>query len=58
MMTYMARHPPVFVVNQDGLGMLNVVHGIYPTAELSERAVERLASYLNNNVALEPYKGA
>lgn len=53
MMTYMARHPPVFVVNQDRLGMLNVVHGIYPTVALSERAVERLASYLNDNVRVE-----
>jgi SAM-dependent methyltransferase len=53
MMTYMARHPPVFVVNRDRLGMLNVVHGIYPTVALSERAVERLVSYLNDNVALD-----
>lgn len=52
MMTYMARHAPTFVVNSDGLGMLNVVHGIYPTVELSDHAVRRLADYLNNNVSV------
>lgn len=50
MMTYMARHAPTFVVNSDRLGMLNVIHGIYPTVELSERAVAKLAEYLNSNV--------
>lgn len=50
MMTYMARHPPVFVANSDRLCMLNVVHGIYPTVDLSERAVENLVKYLNENV--------
>lgn len=52
MMTYMARHPPTFVVNVDGLGMLNVVHGIYPTVSLSDNAIRNLAEYLNHNVAV------
>lgn len=51
MMTYMARHAPNFVVNYDNLAMLNVVHGIYLTVELSERAVSRLAAYLNTHVS-------
>ena len=53
LMTYMARHAPVFVVNEDGLGMLNVVHGIYPNDGLSEKAIERLADYLNSNVQVQ-----
>ncbi|MBR3317432.1 MAG: methyltransferase domain-containing protein [Atopobiaceae bacterium] len=52
MMTYMARHAPTFVVNVDGLGMLNVVHGIYPTVHLSDGAIRNLAEYLNKNVAV------
>lgn len=49
MMTYMARRPPTFVVNRRGLPMLNVVHGIYPKQPMSEKAVERLVAYLNEN---------
>ena len=52
MMTYMARHAPTFVVNVDGLGMLNVVHGIYPTVDLSDDAIRNLTEYLNENVAV------
>ena len=53
MMTYMARHPPVFVINSDKLGMLNVVHGIYPSIELSEHALANLVDYLNNHVRMD-----
>ncbi len=50
MMTYMARRPPVFVVNRVGLPMLNVVHGIYPKADMPQDALAELTDYLNDNV--------
>lgn len=50
LMTYMSRHAPCFVKNEANLPMLNVVHGIYPTVELSDAAVDRLVSYLNEHV--------
>lgn len=51
MMTYMARHSPTFILNELGLPMLNVVHGIYPRTELSEHALRRLVGFLNENVS-------
>ena len=50
MMTYMARRPPVFVVSRVGLPMLNVVHGIYPKADMPQDALAELTDYLNDNV--------
>lgn len=52
MMTYMARRPPTFVVNERGLTMLNVIHGIYPKQEMSQKAIARLADYLNESVSV------
>lgn len=52
LMTYMSRHAPCFVKNEANLPMLNVVHGIYPTVELSDAAVDRLVSYLNEHVSV------
>lgn len=53
LMTYMGRRPPTFVVNHQMLPMLNVVHGLYPVRPLSEKAVNRLVDYLNENVTLD-----
>lgn len=50
MMTYMARRPPVFVVNSAGLPMLNVVHGVYPKSEMTPGMLRALAGWLNENV--------
>lgn len=51
LMTYMARRPPRFVANPNKVRSLNVVHGIYPTVELSERAINELVAYLNSSVS-------
>ena len=51
LMTYMARKAPVFVANPQRVRSLNVVHGIYPFVDLSERAVEGLVEYLNTSVS-------
>ena len=53
LMTYMARRPPVFVANPEKVRALNVVHGIYPFVELSDRAVANLVDYLNSSVSQE-----
>ena len=52
MMTYMSRKSPTFVRNDLGLSMLNVVHGIYPKRNLSDRALANLVDYLNSHVNL------
>ena len=53
LMTYMARKPPRFVVNNSSLPMLNVVHGIYPHKPMSDKAINNLATYLNESVLTE-----
>lgn len=45
--SYMARRPPAFARNPDGLVLLNVVHGIYPPAELSDKELDELVAELN-----------
>lgn len=52
MMTYMSRKNPTFIRNDLGLPMLNVVHGIYPKRNLSDRALDNLVDYLNTHVNL------
>ncbi len=51
LMTYMARRPPTFVANPGGIRSLNVVHGVYPMIELSEKALYGLVEYLNGHVS-------
>jgi hypothetical protein len=43
----MARQPPAFAYNPDGLVLLNVAHGIYPRYPLTEERVQELARQLN-----------
>lgn len=45
--SYMARRAPVFALNPDGLVLLNVAHGVWPTVELSEEQLELLVQHLN-----------
>lgn len=52
LMTYMSRRTPTFVLNEESVSMLNVVHGIYPEVPLSGKALERLVDYLNHSVSL------
>ena len=49
LMTYMGRNTPTFIVNSNHLLTLNVIHGIYPTVELSQKAIDRLCNYLNSS---------
>lgn len=46
--TYMARRPPAFVRNPAGARHLNIAHGLYPRAALSNRALDALARYLSS----------
>lgn len=45
--TYMARQAPVFARNGDGLGLLNVVHGLYPRQSMSVQRLDAIVAQLN-----------
>lgn len=45
--TYMARQAPVFARNPDGLGLLNVAHGLYPRQPLNDEALDAIVARLN-----------
>ncbi|MEX2135776.1 MAG: methyltransferase [Chloroflexota bacterium] len=45
--SYMARRPPVFALNPDGLALVNIAHGLYPYRELSEEELGALVLHLN-----------
>ncbi len=45
--TYMARQPPAFALNPDGLAIVNVLHGLFPRVHMDERQLRGLTSYLN-----------
>lgn len=47
--TYMARQPPAFAFNPDGIVILNVLHGLYPKIALSKGKLEKFAQTLNRH---------
>lgn len=47
--TYMARQPPAFALNPDGLTTLNVVHGLFPRINLDQMQLLGLVRYLNGH---------
>ncbi len=49
--TYMARQPPKFALNPDGLRILNVIHGLHPRHAYSPEALAELTDYLNTHRA-------
>jgi hypothetical protein len=49
--TYMARRPPAFVRNLCGARHINIAHGLYPRAPMSDVALDALAGWLRVNVA-------
>ncbi|WP_143605971.1 Eco57I restriction-modification methylase domain-containing protein [Variovorax sp. 54] len=52
-MTYMGRRPPVFAMNKAGAQLINVAHGLYPLQQFSERQLQKLVAWLNENVTQE-----
>jgi len=46
--SYMARQPPAFALNPDGLALINIGHGLYPRRPLSPQQMAALVSYLND----------
>jgi hypothetical protein len=44
--TYMARRPPAFVRNLAGARHINIAHGLYPRAPMTDAALDALARYL------------
>jgi adenine-specific DNA-methyltransferase len=51
--TYMARRPPVFVRNAAAARHINIAHGLYPRAEMSAEALDRLAAALRATASVE-----
>lgn len=47
--SYMARQAPAFALNPDGLALINIGHGIFPTVELNGLQLSRLCAYLHEN---------
>jgi hypothetical protein len=47
--SYMARQSPAFALNPDGLALVNIGHGLFPTKAMSQAQLECLCSYLNAN---------
>jgi hypothetical protein len=47
--TYMARQPPAFALNPDGMAIVNVLHGFFPRVNLDEEQLRGLVGYLNAN---------
>lgn len=45
--TYMARQAPLFASNHDGLGLLNVVHGLHPRKPMKASMIARVVKTLN-----------
>lgn len=54
--TYMARQPPAFALNPDGLAILNVLHGLFPRVELDDKQLTGLVRFLNTH--RETFRGA
>jgi hypothetical protein len=45
--SYMARQAPRFARNPDGLALLNIGHGIYPTTITTDEGLQKLSNALN-----------
>ena len=43
----MARRPPYFATNPDGLGVLNIAHGLFPRTPLDFGAMRDTVEQLN-----------
>ena len=49
--TYMARRAPAFVRNLVGARHINIAHGLYPRAPMSDAALDALARHLSTSVS-------
>lgn len=49
--TYMARQPPAFALNPDGMRLLNVCHGLYPRRPMTEAELAAVVAHLNDHRA-------
>jgi hypothetical protein len=49
--TYMGRRPPEFALNRAAARHINIAHGLYPVASLSERAMQTLVAFLRTNIS-------
>jgi adenine-specific DNA-methyltransferase len=49
--TYMARRPPAFLLNRADARHINIAHGLYPRATMSETMKKTLVSYMQTNIS-------
>lgn len=49
--TYMARRPPAFALNPDGMLILNIAHGLYPREGVAVPCLRKLVQVLNETAA-------
>jgi SAM-dependent methyltransferase len=49
--TYMGRRPPEFALSRAAARHINIAHGLYPVATLSERAMQTLVAFLRTNIS-------
>lgn len=54
--SYMARQAPVFALNPDGLAVINIAHGVYPSLALTSGQLSSLVTILN--AARESFRGS
>lgn len=50
LMTYMARRPPVFVLNRGGARHINIAHGLYPRDDMTSSTLADVVARLNRSV--------
>ncbi len=51
--TYMARRPPVFVLNDAGARHLNIAHGLYPREPLARETLAALVTHLRQSASMD-----
>ncbi len=49
--SYMARRPPAFALNPDGVHILNIAHGIFPRHKMSGKELAAFTNNLNRHAA-------
>jgi hypothetical protein len=52
----MARRPPAFALNPDGLAVINIAHGLYPVRPMTAGQLAALVAHLNASAST--YRGA
>jgi hypothetical protein len=52
LVTYMARRPPQFTLNECAARHINVVHGLYPRENFAPEVLRKVVIWLNGNISV------